>query len=281
MVLKGIDLEVNQGEIFALLGANGAGKTTTLECIEGLRKYDSGEVAVLGFPPNSHEMRKAIGVQLQSTSLPANINAKEALTLFCKWQKVPVRLELLDTFGLSDSLDKQYKALSTGQKRKLHLVLAIANNPKVIFLDEPTAGLDVEGRAVLHNEIRRMKQSGITVIMASHDMAEVEALCDRIATIIDGKITFIGSPSEMTFVGSNTSKISIKTTKRLLKKDFNFSQFENEKNTYSIYSTTNISDSLIEILEHLKRTENEVLDLVIDRPTLEERFIEMMKGGKE
>jgi len=176
IVLKGIDFEVKQGEIFALLGANGAGKTTTLECIEGIRTYDSGEISVLGFSPNSHEISKAIGVQLQSTSLPASINAKEAFTLFCKWQKAPVRLELLDVFGLGGSINKQYKTLSTGQKRKLHLALAVANNPKVLFLDEPTSGLDVEGRAALHKEIRRMKSEGITVVMSSHDMAEVEAL---------------------------------------------------------------------------------------------------------
>ncbi|HEY5583675.1 MAG TPA: ABC transporter ATP-binding protein [Ruminiclostridium sp.] len=280
-VLKEIDLEVKQGEIFALLGSNGAGKTTMLECIEGIRKYDSGEISVLGFSPESHEMRKVAGVQLQSTSLPANINAKEALTLFCKWQKVPVRLELLDIFGLKGCLNKQYKAMSTGQKRKLHLVLAVASNPKVIFLDEPTAGLDVEGRAALHNEIRRLKQGGMTVIMASHDMAEVEALCDRIAIIIEGKLAFIGTPAEMTFVGNNNSKISIKIANGLSKKDFKWSTFLSEENGYSIYSTTSISDSLLELLEYVKELKNEVLDLKIDRPTLEERFIEMMKGGKE
>lgn len=280
-VLKGIDLEVKEGEIFALLGANGAGKTTTLECIEGLRKYNSGEISILGFSPDNPEMRKVTGVQLQSSSLPSNITAKEALTLFCKWQKVPVRLELLDLFGLKELYNKQYRTISTGQKRRLHLALAVAHNPKVIFLDEPTAGLDVEGRAALHDEIRKMKQDGSTIIMASHDMAEVEALCDRIAIIINGKITFIGSPAEMALVDSNISKICIKTAHKLLKSDFVHSRFESEKDGYSEYSTNNISESLIEMLQYVKGLENEVFDLKIDHPTLEERFIEMMKGGRE
>lgn len=280
-MLKGIHLDIQEGEIFALLGANGAGKTTTLECIEGIRKFDSGEISVLGFPPGSPEMRRVTGIQLQSTSLPENITVAEALTLFCKWQNVPVNLELLTIFGLNDLCKKQYRTLSTGQKRRLHLALAITNKPKVVFLDEPTAGLDVEGRVALHNEIRKLKQAGITVVLASHDMAEVEALCDRIAVIIDGKIHFIGTPAEMTSIGSHTRKISIKTKDIITKNDFRCSQFEGEKDGYGIYSTNTLGDSLMEMLVYAKEHGNEVLDVKIDRPNLEERFIDMMKGETE
>lgn len=133
-VIDNISFNVNKGEIFALLGANGAGKTTTLECIEKLRSYNSGTITVNG----------SIGVQLQSSSLPSNITVIEAFKLFSMWNKVNEDLELLNTFGLKDLKNKQYTSLSTGQKRRLHLALALIGNPDIIFLDEPTAGVDVE-----------------------------------------------------------------------------------------------------------------------------------------
>jgi ABC-2 type transport system ATP-binding protein len=279
-VLKSIDLAINEGEIFALLGANGAGKTTTLECIEGIRKYESGEISVLGYSSDDPVLRTLTGIQLQSSSLPSNITAQEALTLFCKWQKVPAKLEILGKYGLKELYNKQYRTMSTGQKRRLHLALAIAHDPKVIFLDEPTAGLDVEGRAAIHADIREMKKAGKTVILASHDMAEVEALCDRIAIIINGKITFIGSPSELSQSNHKTFKISIKTASKLQADDLKFSRFECEKDGYSIFSANNMSNSVMELLQYAKSLGNEVLDLRIDHTTLEESLIDMIKEGK-
>lgn len=183
-VLKGISFEVKRGEIFALLGTNGAGKTTTLECIEGIRPYDDGEILIRG----------KFGVQLQSTSLPDHIKVSEALTLFSKWNSSKPDQTFINRLELDQLKSKQYKELSTGQKRKLHLALALIGNPDIVFLDEPTAGLDVEGRAILHDEIRALKNSGKTIMMASHDMAEIENLCDRIAILKDGEIAFIGAP---------------------------------------------------------------------------------------
>ena len=136
VVLDGLDFCVQQGEIFALLGVNGAGKTTSLECIEGLRKYDSGTIAITG----------KVGIQLQSSSLPGYIKPLEAVKLFAKWNKVPLDRAILDALGIHDFARKQYYQLSTGQKRRLHLALALTRNPDILFLDEPTAGLDVEGR---------------------------------------------------------------------------------------------------------------------------------------
>ena len=138
-VLKGINLAVNKGEIFALLGANGAGKTTTLECIEGLRTYDSGSITVNG----------KIGIQLQSSSLQAHIKPMEAVKLFAKWNKTLPDSEMLKSLKIHELSKKKYADLSTGQKRRLHLALALIGNPDIIFLDEPTAGLDVEGRVSL------------------------------------------------------------------------------------------------------------------------------------
>ena len=172
-VLKGINFNVIKGESFALLGINGAGKTTTLECIEGLKKYDSGNIIVNG----------KMGIQLQSASLPEHIRAMEAVWLFAKWNKVKINDSMLTSLGIAEFGKKQYLELSTGQKRRLHLALALIPDPEIIFLDEPTAGLDVEGRILLHEEIRKLKEQGKTIIMSSHDMAEVESLCDRIAIL--------------------------------------------------------------------------------------------------
>ncbi|MEZ3490943.1 MAG: ABC transporter ATP-binding protein, partial [Lachnospiraceae bacterium] len=144
-VLKGLNFCVQQGEIFGLLGINGAGKTTSLECIEGLRKYDSGNITINGI----------MGIQLQSASLPKYMKALEAVKLFAKWNKTSLDRATLDTLGIYELAKKPYYQLSTGQKRRLHLALALTRNPDILFLDEPTAGLDVEGQISLHEQIRQ------------------------------------------------------------------------------------------------------------------------------
>lgn len=262
IVIKDISFTVNQGEIFGLLGTNGAGKTTTLECIEGLRKYDSGDIKVVG----------SVGVQLQSSSLPANIKAIEAYHLFSKWNKVRVNLSLFNDIGLKHLKNKRYKEMSTGQKRRLHLALALIGSPDIIFLDEPTAGLDVEGRVALHTEILKLKEEGKTIIIASHDMAEVERLCDRIAILKDGKIAFLGTPTEITNEIGSKCRICIKTKKPL---DTGYDQ-----DGYGVFVSENIGDTLLEILETCKETQNAVLDVRIERATLEHRFMEIAKGVK-
>ncbi|MCI9405995.1 MAG: ABC transporter ATP-binding protein, partial [Oscillospiraceae bacterium] len=147
IVLNGLDFEIEKGETFALLGVNGAGKTTALECIEGLKKYDSGTITVNG----------KMGIQLQSSSLPAHIKPMEAVRLFAKWNRAKIDFTMLNALGIQETTKKQYIQLSTGQKRRLHLALALIGNPDIIFLDEPTAGLDVEGRVSLHEQIRKLK----------------------------------------------------------------------------------------------------------------------------
>jgi ABC-2 type transport system ATP-binding protein len=262
VVIKGISFAVNSGEIFALLGTNGAGKTTTLECIEGIRKYDSGSISVNG----------TVGVQLQSSSLPANIRALEAYQLFCKWKKAKVNMEIFMAFDLVHLKDKQYKDMSTGQKRRLHLALALIGNPDIIFLDEPTAGLDVEGRVSLHSQIRKLKEQGKTIIMASHDMAEVESLCDRIAILKGGKIAFSGITKELTSKMSEKCKIYIKTERPL--KNFDYEQ------GYGVIATYNIGDTLYELLQVCKETQNTVIDVKIERASLEQRFMDIARGSK-
>ncbi|HZK23779.1 MAG TPA: ABC transporter ATP-binding protein [Oscillospiraceae bacterium] len=269
-VIDKISFSVSEGEIFALLGANGAGKTTTLECIEGIRSYDAGSITIDG----------TIGVQLQSSSLPANITVLEAYKLFCKWNHVREDPELLDTFGLALLKNKQYEAMSTGQKRRLHLVLALINNPAIIFLDEPTAGLDVEGRVALHTEIRKLKEQGKTIIMASHDMAEVESLCDRIAILKGGDIVFIGSSTELTSRYVGESKIFIKTQLPITRDDFKHSTYLATHEGYASVRTVSIGNALLELLNEAKENGNEVLDIKIERASLEQRFVEIATEGK-
>lgn len=251
-VLKGINLRVKKGEIFALLGVNGAGKTTTLECIEGLRPYDSGMITVNG----------KIGIQLQSSTLQAYIRPMEAVKLFAKWNKTSPNNETLRSLGIYDLSNKKYSDLSTGQKRRLHLALALIGNPEIIFLDEPTAGLDVEGRVALHNHIRRLKSQGKTIILASHDMAEVEELCDRVAVLSNGNIAFIGTVDEFTAMGGKRHIIRIKTA-----------DGQNE------YETENIMETLFTLLSEYKQKGISISEIQTDRISLEQNFMNIVRGA--
>jgi ABC-2 type transport system ATP-binding protein len=269
-VIKGITFHVEKGEIFGLLGTNGAGKTTTLECIEGLRKYESGKIFIDG----------SFGVQLQSASLPNNIKAIEAYSLFSRWNKSKVDLSLFESLGLAEIKNKQYSQMSTGQKRRLHLALSLIGSPDIIFLDEPTAGLDVEGRAALHLQIKKLKSSGKTIVLASHDMAEIETLCDRIAILKDGKISFIGTPRELTTKIQSKITLHLKTSSPLEKTDFIHSSYAGLESDYYSFITSNISDSLLELLTFLKGSSISVLDMRLIHQSLEESFLSIAKEGK-
>lgn len=264
-VIKGISFRVKQGEIFALLGVNGAGKTTTLECIEGLRSYDSGTISLNG----------SIGVQLQSSALPDNIKPLEAMKMFGNWVRSKHIPQLVDTFHLHDIESRQYMQLSTGQKRRLHLALALINDPDILFLDEPTAGLDVQSRVSLHDEIRKLRKQGKTIIMASHDMAEVESLCDRLAILKDGRIAFMGTSDELTRQIGQRATIYIKTDRAFEMPILQHSENQGYEREYVLFSTNDLSEAIIELLQLLKRDSVILLDMKIERATLEERFIDI------
>ena len=250
-VLKGLDFYVQQGEIFALLGINGAGKTTSLECIEGLRKYDSGNITINGI----------MGIQLQSASLPKYIKALEAVKLFAKWNKTSLDRATLDALGIYEFAKRPYYQLSTGQKRRLHLALALTRNPDILFLDEPTAGLDVEGQISLHEQIRQLKAIGKTIILASHDMVEVENLCDRIAILSGGKIAFIGTVEQLSETIGKHYNVTIQT-----------------ENGTEKYESENIGNSLLSLLMQYKEKGETITDIRIDRGSLEQHFIKIAKG---
>ena len=208
-----ISFSVRQGEIFGLLGPNGAGKTTILECLEGLRRTDSGVLRVMGVDParESRRLLSLIGVQLQTGALPGYISVAEAMRLFSAYHGVNPDYVLLERMGLSEKLSTQYHALSTGQKRRLALALAVAHRPQVLFLDEPTAGLDVSTRIALHELMKELREAGTTILLSTHDMAEAEVMADRVAILLKGSLAAVGTPRELTAAGEGMTKTSVRT----------------------------------------------------------------------
>src|ERR1700761_9342928 len=198
--VRGVDLEVHSGEVFGLLGPNGAGKTTTIEILEGLRPRSSGSVAVLGFDPaaQSKEIKARIGVCLQATNLPDKMKVHEALDLFAAfYDRNTSRDKLLQRLQLWDKRDAFYKSRSGGQKQRVALALALLNEPTLLFLDEPTTGLDPQIRHEIHGVIQDLKQERRSILITTHYIEEAERLCDRVAIIDAGKIIELGTPREI------------------------------------------------------------------------------------
>ncbi|MER6950688.1 ABC transporter ATP-binding protein [Nonomuraea sp. NPDC000554] len=197
-VLDGVSLSVEEGEIFGILGPNGTGKTTTVECVEGLRRPDSGSIKVLGLDPvkDGRRLHEQIGVQLQHTQLPENIKVWEALDLYASFYANPRSWrELLEEWGLADRRNARFGKLSGGQKQRLFIALALVGNPRVAFLDELTTGLDPQARRTTWELIKRVRASGVTVVLVSHFMDEVEELCDRVAVFDRGRVVALDTPA--------------------------------------------------------------------------------------
>ncbi|MBM3852620.1 MAG: ABC transporter ATP-binding protein, partial [Verrucomicrobia bacterium] len=195
-VLHGVSFAIEAGEIFGLLGPNGAGKTTTVECLVGLREPESGEIAVGGIDARRRprEVKEQIGVALQATSLPDKITPCEALRLFGAMYRARVEpAELLERFALRDKAESPVDSLSGGQRQRLGLALAFVNRPRLVVLDEPTAGLDPQARRDLHAAIRRRRDDGCTVLFTTHHLDEAEELCDRVAIIDHGRLLATGT----------------------------------------------------------------------------------------
>jgi ABC-2 type transport system ATP-binding protein len=198
--VDGISFEVYENEIFGMVGPNGAGKTTAIECIEGLRKPDSGEIKVLGLNPNKDReiLYQKISVQLQETSYQDKIKVYEICELFSSFYKNPINYkELLERFELIDFKNSFVMKLSGGQKQKLSIILALIPNPKIIFLDEITTGLDPKARRDMWQMIKDLKIEGITIFITTHYMEEAEKLCDRVAIIDKGKIIALDTPKKL------------------------------------------------------------------------------------
>ena len=280
VAVKDVSFEVRRDEIFALLGPNGSGKTSTLECLEGIRRPDGGELSISGIDPTRHSrrLRNIVGVQLQTSALPAAMTVQEAMVFFSSYHGVSPRGDLVEMLGLSEKRGTQYGKLSVGLQRRLALAIAIAHEPSVLFLDEPTAGLDVQSRADLHAMARRLREKGTTIILATHDMAEAEKLADRAAILLRGQIAAIGSPRQLTASGDRRTRISVSTESgRLLEEQPSFPNAvaQGKSDAYMVYLSEDPGRSVSAILAWLDQAGDPLVDLRVERPTLEERFLEI------
>src|ERR1700739_625325 len=211
--LRGVSFSVSEGEVFGLLGPNGAGKTSTVEILEGLRTPDSGSVSVCGLDPQTSgdKFSHIIGAALQSTALPDKMRVREALDLFGSFY--PRRRgtpELLARFGLEEKRNAFYSQLSGGQKQRLALAMALVNDPRVVFLDEPTAGLDPQVRREIYDIIEELKKEKKTILITTHYIEEAEKLCDHVAIVDQGRVIAMGTPKELKQRSAGTTRIELR-----------------------------------------------------------------------
>ncbi|MGH7651603.1 MAG: ABC transporter ATP-binding protein [Gemmatimonadaceae bacterium] len=201
VAVEDVSFDVDDGEIFGLIGPNGAGKTTTMECVEGIRRPNSGSITVLGLDPirNIYELQERIGVQLQQAQLQKRIKVWEAAHLWASLYKRPVAIgdQLLEQLGLVEKRNAWFMTLSGGQKQRLFIALALINDPEVVFLDELTTGLDPQARRMIWELVRGIRDRGKTVFLTTHLMEEAERLCDRVAIIEHGRIIDIDQPQRL------------------------------------------------------------------------------------
>jgi ABC-2 type transport system ATP-binding protein len=205
-VLRGISFEVEAGETFALLGPNGAGKTTTVEMIEGYRRPDAGQIRVLGEDPATagRDHRARVGLMLQGGGgVDPRMTAREVLRLHGRFHAAPRNAdELIELVGLTMAARTRYRRLSGGEKQRLGLALALVGRPTLVILDEPTAGMDVEGRTATRALLGQLRDEGVTILITSHDLADVERVADRIAIMDRGRLVALGAPLELSQAGS-------------------------------------------------------------------------------
>ena len=216
--MKGVDFDIHPGEVFGLLGPNGAGKTTTVEILEGLRPRNAGDVTVLGVDPGleTRRLKDRIGVCLQATNLPDKITLREALRLFASLYSHSVDGDaLLKRLALWDKRDTGYGKLSGGQKQRLALALALINDPQMLFLDEPSAGLDPHARHEIHDLVQELRREQRTILITTHYIEEAEKLCDRVAIIDEGRIIAMGTPAEVQARTVGMSRIEIRVSPAL------------------------------------------------------------------
>ncbi len=260
--VAGIDLDVSRGEIFAILGPNGAGKTTTVEILEGYRNRDGGEVKVLGQDPaklgtDSWAWRNRIGIVLQSTNDSQDLSVAETVHHFANYYSNPRNPEaVIHEVGLTDKAQARIQTLSGGQRRRLDVALGIIGNPEILFLDEPTTGFDPEARRAFWDLIRKLRDEGTTILLTTHYLDEAEALADRVAVIVDGKILEVSTPENLG--GRNTAKARISWLENGLKQEIE-------------------SDSpAAEVVKLSSRFGGEVPELTVIRPSLEDIYLKMI-----
>ncbi len=280
--VDGVSFNIEKGEVFGLLGPNGAGKTTTVEIMEGLRKASGGEVSINGYNPrkNDFRLKQILGVQLQKSAMEEKIKAREALQLFGSYYKksIPVD-ELLELVGLSEKKNTYFENLSGGQQQRLSLAIALVNDPDMVFLDEPTTGLDAQARRSIWDIINKLRNEDKTILLTTHYIEEAEYLCDRVSIIDHGKIIAAGTPRELIDNSGISHRIDFKTENPI--KDDTLSQLSKkhgkvdfERDRYSMKSDQ-AGKPLIDLIKLLEKEGNELTDLHLERPTLEDVFIKL------
>jgi len=277
--VRGIDFEVARGEVFGLLGPNGAGKTTTVEILEGLRPRTGGEVRVLGFDPERETMavKDRIGVSLQATNLPEKMKVEEAAELFAAFYSRHADIKtLLERLQLWEKRHAFYSTLSGGQKQRLALLLALLNEPQIVFLDEPTTGLDPQIRLEIHSLIEELKAQKCTILLTTHYIEEAERLCDRVAIVDEGRIIAMGTPRELQERVLGHARVEISTTVPVEGQPPAPYQaaFSADRKTFSVTSEKP-ARAVVELLKWLEAGGAELEDLHIKRPTLEDVFIHL------
>ena len=260
--VRGVDLEIAQGEIFSLLGPNGAGKTTTVEILEGFRTRDAGTVSVLGFDPQSRghqsrEWRNRIGIVLQSSADAGDLTVLETVEHFSGYYSNPRKVdEVIYSVGLVEKESALIRTLSGGQRRRLDVALGIVGNPELLFLDEPTTGFDPEARRSFWALIQKLRSDGTTILLTTHYLDEAEALADRVAVINNGVIIEVSTPAELG--GRATSQATVAW------RDGDTVKSERSDNPTALVSKLS------------SRFGGEVPELVVSRPSLEDIYLEMI-----
>jgi len=281
IAVNGVSFDVYKGEVFGLLGENGAGKSTTLEIIEGLRRQASGTVKILGkdTQKNKNEIKTKIGVQLQSSAYYNFLKLKEIVALFCSFYGSCLDpIKLLDTVGLKSKADSFVVSLSGGQKQRFSIVASLINDPQIVFLDEPTTGLDPLARRNLWHLISQIKSKGKTIILTTHYMEEAEALCDRVAIMEKGKILALDDTHKLIERSKNPFTISFilgqKMNRSLYKQIIGLGEMENlfGKLNYFILHIKN-RDNLNKALPLVQRLKPE--SIKVGEASLEDLFIDL------
>lgn len=279
---------VEEREVFGILGPNGAGKTTTLEIIEGLRKPNAGQVFIKEIPvwPNPKMTKKLIGVQLQTTALFDYQKTEEILSLFASFYKISLskkqKDELLETVGLTDKRNAYVNELSGGQQQRLSIALGLVNDPQILFLDEPTTGLDPQARRHLWDVVEEISLRGKTILITTHYMEEAERLCKRVAIMDSGKIIALDSPQNLINSLEADSKISFQISSEVdidkLSKLPHSSKVAKTDDTYLLYSSS-VQETVLNLFRMAEETGSKIENMQVTGANLEDVFLSIT--GKE
>ena len=279
--LRGVSFEVQEGEVFGLLGPNGAGKTSTVEILEGLRPADGGIVSVCGLDPQTPgaAFKQEIGAVLQATALPDKIRVSEAISMFASfYNRRRDPSALLKRFGLEEKRSTFYSHLSGGQKQRLALAMSLVNEPRVLFLDEPTAGLDPQVRREIYNIIEELKKERKTILLTTHYIEEAEKLCDRVAIVDQGRVIAQGTPRELKQRSAGTTRIEMRLARpesdAALKRLEGVADCHASDGVYVVHSTR-VPQTIVSLVKYLEANGNELSSLDIAAPSLEDVFLEL------